>query len=110
MRGNEGDPALTEDLGEESDFYSEDEVEECVLNSETEQSGGETDEGDEESDETFYMGKDKKTKWSSKPPKKVVTMGLITFVLTLLESKEWLRMQKVHLNAGKIYLLMTFLS
>ncbi|XP_069596256.1 piggyBac transposable element-derived protein 4-like [Ranitomeya imitator] len=68
---DEGDPALTEDLGEESDIESQDEVEECQGDSGTEQDGEETDEDEQDTDNPYYLGKDKKTKWSKKPPKKI---------------------------------------
>ncbi|KAL3268228.1 hypothetical protein HHI36_007352 [Cryptolaemus montrouzieri] len=68
VRG-EDEPEETDDLGEESDVDSQDEVEERLENSDTEQSGEEIDEDDED-EHAFYTVKDKKTVWSSKAPKK----------------------------------------
>ncbi|CAJ0951694.1 unnamed protein product [Ranitomeya imitator] len=58
------DLTLNEDLGEESEIDSHDEVEECVLDSETEQDG---DSGEDEEVGSYYIGKDKNTKWNKKP-------------------------------------------
>ena len=65
----EEEPAQIEYFAEESDIDSEDEVEQCILNSETEQSENETKEDDKEEGNSF-MGKDKKTEWLTKPLKK----------------------------------------
>ncbi|CAJ0940183.1 unnamed protein product, partial [Ranitomeya imitator] len=58
------DLTLNEDLGEESEIDSHDEVEECVLDSETEQ---DADSGEDEEVGSYYIGKDKNTKWNKKP-------------------------------------------
>ncbi|CAJ0955096.1 unnamed protein product [Ranitomeya imitator] len=58
------DLTLNEDLGEESEIDSHDEVEECVLDSETEQDG---DSGEDEEVGSYYIGKYKNTKWNKKP-------------------------------------------
>ncbi|KAL3290453.1 hypothetical protein HHI36_023794 [Cryptolaemus montrouzieri] len=68
VRG-EDEPEETDDLGEESDVDSQDEVEERLENSDTKQSGEEIDEDDED-EHAFYTDKDEKTVWSSKAPKK----------------------------------------
>ena len=63
-------PAEVEDLGEESDIASEDEVAERDGDSETEQDcdSDTDDEDDQPTDNSFFNGKDKKTKWLKKPP------------------------------------------
>ncbi|XP_069595586.1 piggyBac transposable element-derived protein 4-like [Ranitomeya imitator] len=75
---DDADPKLHEDLGEESEIDSHDEVEACEIDSETEQDG-ESDE-DEEDIETYYMGRDKKTKWSNKPPMQTKPQNILTHV------------------------------
>nr|XP_047122928.1 piggyBac transposable element-derived protein 4-like [Hydra vulgaris] len=65
----EDEPAEIDNFAEESDIDSEDEVEQCILNSETEQSENEIEEDDKEEGNSF-MGKDKKTEWLNKPLKK----------------------------------------
>ncbi|XP_049948062.1 uncharacterized protein LOC126456352 [Schistocerca serialis cubense] len=81
---------LIEDVGDESDIDSEDEVEEREGDSVTEQDGEETDEDEERRDNKtnsfylgrvrpgpshttfpfFYLGRDNKTMWAKKPPGK----------------------------------------
>ncbi|XP_039291956.1 piggyBac transposable element-derived protein 4-like [Nilaparvata lugens] len=66
------DPAANEDLGEESDIDSQDEVEEQQGDSDTEQDcdkfSDDEDTTSEKTDETFFLGKDKKTNWLKKSP------------------------------------------
>ncbi|CAJ0938114.1 unnamed protein product [Ranitomeya imitator] len=69
------DLTLNEDLGEESEIDSHDEVEECVLDSETEQDG---DSGEDEEVGSYYIGKDKNTKWNKKPFQKKRTSSINT--------------------------------
>ncbi|XP_073532700.1 succinyl-CoA:glutarate CoA-transferase isoform X2 [Phyllobates terribilis] len=64
---DDADPTLNEDLGEESEIDSHDEVEVCEVDSETEQDG---DSDEDEDVESYYMGKDKKTQWNKKPLQK----------------------------------------
>ncbi|XP_073507254.1 uncharacterized protein [Phyllobates terribilis] len=65
---DETDPLQLEDLGEESDIDSEDDVEECPDESDADQDG--ESEEDAQDIETYYLGKDKTTKWIKKPPPK----------------------------------------
>lgn len=72
---DDDDPTLDEDCGEESDIASEDEVEMQDDVSETEQEG-ETDESDDDAASTsFFLGKDKVTKWNRSPPPRSVRRG-----------------------------------
>ncbi|XP_073523274.1 uncharacterized protein [Phyllobates terribilis] len=64
---DDADPTLNEDLGEESEIDSHDEVEVCEVDSETEQDG---DSDEDEDVESYYMGKDKKNQWNKKPLQK----------------------------------------
>lgn len=66
------DPIENEDLGEESDIASDDEIEEREGGSETEQEGVEasTDEDEPDAHTPFYLARDKITKWNKKPPSK----------------------------------------
>ncbi|XP_073510793.1 uncharacterized protein [Phyllobates terribilis] len=64
---DDADPTLNEDLGEESEIDSHDEVEVCEVDSETEQDG---DSDEDEDVESYYMGKDKKKQWNKKPLQK----------------------------------------
>lgn len=62
------DPSLVEDVGEESDIDSQDEVELREEGSETEQEGETTEEEDEDLvGNNFFIGRDKQTKWTNKP-------------------------------------------
>ncbi|XP_039298418.1 uncharacterized protein LOC120354781 [Nilaparvata lugens] len=80
------DPAANEDLGEESDIDSQDEVEEQQGDSDTEQDcdkfSDDEDTTSEETDETFFLGKDKKTKWLKKSPgstfRRVQSQNIVT--------------------------------
>lgn len=69
LEDDEEDPALNEDLGEESDIDSQDEIEEQEGDSDTEQDGEETeDEHAPDPGANFLLGRDKKTKWAEDPP------------------------------------------
>ncbi|GLV33247.1 hypothetical protein CBL_08415 [Carabus blaptoides fortunei] len=61
---DEEDPAVTEELGEESDMASQDEVEESKSDSESQQDGDElsSDEEESDADTEFYLARDKITK------------------------------------------------
>ncbi|XP_046405017.1 piggyBac transposable element-derived protein 4-like [Ischnura elegans] len=63
------DPALVEDLGEESDLDSQDEVVQREDDSATEQEEGATEDEEEEDDirTGYFIGRDKHTKWTRKP-------------------------------------------
>lgn len=64
----EDDPIMTEDLGEESDIASEDELEQRDGDSDTGQEG-ESDNDDDDTDNSFFLGKDKTTKWNKNLPR-----------------------------------------
>ncbi|XP_046384879.1 uncharacterized protein LOC124155206 [Ischnura elegans] len=61
------DPALVEDLGEESDLDSQDEVEQHEDESATEQEEGTTEEEEEDIRTGNFIVRDKQTKWTRKP-------------------------------------------
>lgn len=70
MSEDDADPAWTENLGEESDIWCEDEVEEREDGSETEQQADELESSSEEEDDgkgQYFMGCDKSTKWYKEP-------------------------------------------
>ncbi|XP_049790133.1 piggyBac transposable element-derived protein 4-like [Schistocerca nitens] len=73
MCADEEDPMLTENLGDESDIDSQDEVEEREDDSATEQDDDNTDEDEEgkhKNTRNVYVGRDNTTMWNKKPPKK----------------------------------------
>ncbi|KAF6197773.1 hypothetical protein GE061_008739 [Apolygus lucorum] len=73
----EDDPMLLEDLGEESDIASQDEVEERREDSCTEQEADSSGSDDSEGERAlpYVVGKDKVTKWTRKPPMKAKRRG-----------------------------------
>lgn len=71
MDEDDADPAVTEDLREESDISSDDEVEVRETDSETEQEANvSSSEDEDESTGEYFMGRDKSTKWYQEPPRK----------------------------------------
>lgn len=69
LREDNEDPAFTENLGEESDISSEDEIEEQELGTESEQEADEPPSEEEDEDMSdFFMGRDQSTKWYKDPP------------------------------------------
>ena len=66
---------LNEDFVEENVIASEDEVEECDGDSDTEQESEETDDENSAVGTNYFLGRDKITKWSNNPPLRSVRRG-----------------------------------
>ena len=83
---DEYDPVTTEDLGEESDVALEDEIEERLDDTATEQEDSDRNEEDNDTEEEgtpFVLVKDKQTKWTRKPPSNRRRMGAENIVTRL---------------------------
>lgn len=72
---DDNDPTVNEDFGEESYITSEDEVEERDDDSETQQEGATDEADDAAADASYFLGKDKITKWYRNPPPRSVRRG-----------------------------------
>lgn len=83
INDDDGDPTLNEDFGEESDIASEDEVEERDADTETEQEGEADENNDTAAGTSYFLGKDKITKWKRNPPPRSVRRGPHNIIIHL---------------------------
>ena len=84
QENDECEDLLNEDFVEENVIASEDEVEECDGDSDTEQESEETDDENSAVGTNYFLGKDKITKWSNNPPLRSVRRGPHNIITHLL--------------------------
>ena len=107
------DPAETEELGEESDIASHDEVEERDGGSESEQDDDEllSDDEDPDTSTQLHLARNKVTKWNKKPPSKKRRASYQNIITRLPGVKGIAKkMLKQLLIIGVTYFLIVFLK